>query len=66
MEFIRQIIDFILHIDQHLVELTTQYGGYIYGILFIILFTETGLVVTAILPETVFYLQPAHSVPVAT
>ncbi len=50
MEFIRQIIDFILHIDQHLVELTTQYGGYIYGILFIILFTETGLVVTAILP----------------
>lgn len=50
MEFIRQLIDFILHIDQHLIELTTQYGGYIYGILFIILFTETGLVVTAILP----------------
>lgn len=50
MDFFKQIIDFILHIDKHLVELTTQYGIYIYFILFTILFCETGLVVTAILP----------------
>ncbi len=50
MDLIRKLIDFVLHIDKHLVELTTQYGIYIYFILFTILFCETGLVVTAILP----------------
>ncbi|MEO6190826.1 MAG: DedA family protein [Saprospiraceae bacterium] len=50
MDFFRQIIDFVLHIDKHLIELTTEYGIYIYFILFGILFCETGLVVTAILP----------------
>ncbi len=50
MDFIRQVIDFILHVDKHLVDLTTEYGIYIYFILFGILFCETGLVVTAILP----------------
>lgn len=50
IDFFKQVLDFILHIDQHLIELTTQYGLYIYVILFSILFCETGLVVTAILP----------------
>ena len=44
------LIDFILHLDTHLAELTRQYGGWIYGILSLILFCETGLVVTPILP----------------
>ncbi len=50
MEFIRFIIDFILHIDVHLAELVAQYGIWIYAILFLILFCETGLVVTPFLP----------------
>ncbi|MEP7196995.1 MAG: DedA family protein [Saprospiraceae bacterium] len=50
MDLIRQLIDFVLHVDKHLIELTTQYGFYIYIILFAILFCETGFVVTAILP----------------
>ncbi|TCW00349.1 DedA family protein [Biostraticola tofi] len=50
MEFIRFIIDFILHIDVHLAELVAQYGMWIYAILFLILFCETGLVVTPFLP----------------
>ena len=50
MEFFRFIIDFILHIDQHLTELAAQYGVWIYGILFLIIFCETGLVVMPLLP----------------
>lgn len=50
MEFISFIIDFILHIDVHLAELVAQYGVWVYGILFLILFCETGLVVTPFLP----------------
>ncbi|CNH81906.1 DedA family protein [Yersinia pekkanenii] len=50
MEFIRFVIDFILHIDVHLAELVAQYGIWVYGILFLILFCETGLVVTPFLP----------------
>ena len=50
MEFIQLVIDFILHIDRHLAELTAAYGPWIYGILFLIIFCETGLVVTPFLP----------------
>jgi membrane-associated protein len=44
------LIDFILHIDAHLLELASRYGGWLYGILFAIVFAETGLVVTPFLP----------------
>ena len=50
MEIIQQIIDFILHIDVHLAELIIEYGTWIYAILFLIIFCETGLVVTPFLP----------------
>ncbi len=50
MEFIQLVISFILHIDVHLSELFSQYGLWIYGILFLIIFCETGLVVTPFLP----------------
>jgi membrane-associated protein len=43
-------IDLILHLDKHLVELLTQYDGWIYLILFLVIFCETGLVVTPFLP----------------
>lgn len=50
MELIHFVVDFILHIDVHLAELVAQYGIWIYAILFLILFCETGLVVTPFLP----------------
>ena len=43
------VIDFILHIDQHLTALSAQYGMWIYAILFLIIFCETGLVATRFL-----------------
>ena len=45
-----QIIDFILHIDKHLVDILATYGLWIYAILFLIVFAETGFVVTPFLP----------------
>ena len=50
MSFIRDAIDFILHIDVHLATIVSQYGGWTYAILFLIIFCETGLVVTPFLP----------------
>ena len=50
MELIQYFIDFILHLDKHLVEIVSQYGAWTYAILFAIIFCETGLVVTPILP----------------
>ena len=45
-----QIIDFILNIQEHLTDFTRSYGSLIYGLLFLIVFCETGLVVTPFLP----------------
>lgn len=50
MDFIYSIIDFILHIDDHLVEIVNNYQTWTYLILFLIIFAETGLVVTPFLP----------------
>jgi len=50
VEWISSFIDVILHLDQHLLVLVQNYGAWIYGILFVILFCETGLVVTPFLP----------------
>lgn len=45
-----ELLDFILHIDQHLLEFVRDYGIWIYAILFLIIFVETGLVVMPFLP----------------
>ncbi|GHU81624.1 membrane protein [Bacteroidia bacterium] len=50
MDIFQFLIDFVLHIDVHLAELVQDYGFWIYGILFLIIFCETGLVVTPFLP----------------
>ena len=50
MQLIREFIDYFLHLDVHLTELIRDYGGWTYGILFAIIFCETGLVVTPFLP----------------
>ena len=50
MHWIRFFIDFVLHLDHHLADLTRDYGTWTYGILAAIVFCETGLVVTPFLP----------------
>lgn len=50
LDLIKQLIDFILHIDKHLFEIVTNYNTWTYLILFTIIFCETGLVVTPFLP----------------
>ncbi len=50
MHYFQQLLDFILHLDVHLRELTQQYGGWTYAILFAIIFTETGIVLFPFLP----------------
>ncbi|MBI3146443.1 MAG: DedA family protein [Pseudogulbenkiania sp.] len=50
MEALQFLLDFVLHIDRHLAMLVASYGPWIYLILFLIVFCETGLVVTPILP----------------
>ncbi len=50
MEFINTLVDLFLHVDQHLEAIISQYGALTYAILFMIIFMETGLVVTPFLP----------------
>jgi membrane-associated protein len=50
IELLQMLLDFFLNLDVHLVELLRQYGIWIYAILFLIVFSETGLVVTPWLP----------------
>jgi membrane-associated protein len=50
VDFLLLIWDLVVHLDRHLEALLQQYGGYIYLLLFLIIFCETGLVVTPFLP----------------
>ena len=50
MELFATFIDIVLHLDRHLQALVAQYGAWVYLILFLIVFCETGLVVTPFLP----------------
>jgi membrane-associated protein len=50
MEFIDQLLDIFLHLDVHLNELVQRYDTWVYAILFLVIFCETGLVVTPFLP----------------
>lgn len=54
MEF---LLDFILHIDQYMIDIVQEYHTWAYVILFIIIFCETGLVVTPFLPEILCFLS---------
>ncbi|MGD0649894.1 MAG: DedA family protein [Verrucomicrobiia bacterium] len=50
MEWVQYIVDLFLHLDKHLNDVIGHYGVWTYAILFLIIFCETGLVVTPILP----------------
>ena len=50
MDLLKQLIDVFLHIDRHLAEVTRDYGAWTNALLFVVVFCETGLVVTPFLP----------------
>jgi membrane-associated protein len=50
MDWILKVVDFILHVDVYLEQIITQYGGWAYGLLFFVVFMETGFVITPFLP----------------
>jgi membrane-associated protein len=50
MELLHFLVDFILHLDRHLVEMLARFDVWLYAILFLVVFAETGLVVTPFLP----------------
>src|SRR5712672_3225985 len=50
MDLFSSFLDLVLHLDQHLRELAESYGAWIYAVLFLIVFLETGVVVTPFLP----------------
>ncbi len=50
MDLLQFLLDFILHVDKHLAEFVTAYGVWVYALLFLIVFVETGLVVMPFLP----------------
>ncbi|MGE3312091.1 MAG: DedA family protein [Limisphaerales bacterium] len=50
MDALRNLLDIVLHLNRHLAEMVADYGPWVYGILFLIVFCETGLVVTPFLP----------------
>ena len=50
MQFLQFILDFVLHLDRHLVEMLARFDGWIYLMLALVIFAETGLVVTPFLP----------------
>ena len=50
MDIAAFLIDFILHVDVHLANFVATYGAWVYALLFLIIFVETGLVVMPFLP----------------
>ena len=62
MENLHSLLTLMLHIDQELRSLILQYGNYIYGILFAVVFGETGLVIFPFLPgDSLLFLAGALS-----
>ena len=50
MDILSLLVDFVLHVDQYLAQFVAAYGPWVYGLLFLIIFVETGLVVMPFLP----------------
>ncbi|HPP99152.1 MAG TPA: hypothetical protein PK853_13980, partial [Ottowia sp.] len=50
MDYLMMLADFVLHVDRHLGAFVAAYGAWVYALLFLIVFVETGLVVMPFLP----------------
>jgi membrane-associated protein len=50
MDFLAFLVDFVLHVDKHLFAFIQNYGAWVYGLLFVVIFVETGVVVMPFLP----------------
>jgi membrane-associated protein len=50
MDLLLKVVDFVLHVDVYLAEIISRYGAWTYGLLFLVIFMETGFVVTPFLP----------------
>ncbi|TMH05903.1 MAG: DedA family protein [Betaproteobacteria bacterium] len=50
MDLLNLFLDFVLHVDRHLADFVVHYGVWVYALLFLIVFTETGVVVMPLLP----------------
>lgn len=62
MELITYLIDFVLHVDKHLAQFVASYGPWVYALLFVIVFVETGLVVMPFLPgDSLLFIVGAMS-----
>jgi membrane-associated protein len=60
MELLSFLIDFVLHVDVHLKTFVLSYGAWVYALLFLIIYVETGVVVMPFLPEIRCFLWWAH------
>ena len=60
MELLHFLLDFVLHLDRHLVDLLARFDLWLYAILFLVIFAETGLVVTPFLPGDSLLFGPAR------
>jgi membrane-associated protein len=64
MDTLLQLLDFVLHLDTHLTELLMDYGVWVYAILFLLIFCETGLVVLPFLPgDSLLFIAGAVAAP---
>ena len=61
MEILQQFFDLFIHLDRYLQVASQNYGVWIYALLFVIIFCETGLVVTPILPGDSLLYEPHSS-----
>jgi membrane-associated protein len=62
VEYLSFLLDFVLHVDKHLAEFVTNYGAWVYALLFVIVFVETGLVVMPFLPgDSLLFIVGAMS-----
>jgi membrane-associated protein len=62
MDLLMKIVDFVLHVDVYLNDIITRYGAWTYGLLFFVIFMETGFVVTPFLPgDSLIFAAAAFS-----